>query len=159
MLGAWIKQQREAQNPRWTQDDLASRLNITQAQVSRLEKGDRRPTPEMIHALAKLFDVSPTDIFRMAWPGGATAFDTLQGEGIPSTVLEELQQLEPGLTSEDWSAMLDLARLMARKNARQPQQGRGRSVQPAQPEGEPDTAQSGPNERISARGRLRRAHI
>ncbi len=137
MLGAWIKQQREARNPRWTQDELAARLNITQAQVSRLEKGERRPTPEMIHALARLFEVSPMDIFHMAWPSGAGALATVRGEGIPPTVLEELQHLDPDLTPEDWSAMLDLARLMARKNARQPQPERDQMVPPP-PQGEPE---------------------
>lgn len=138
MLGAWIKQQRETRNPRWTQDELAARLNITQAQVSRLGKEERRPTPEMIHALAQLFEVSPTDILRLAWPGGAGALAIVRGEGIPPTVLEELQQQDPDLTPEDWSAMLDLARLMARKNTRQPQPERDQAVSPPPPQGEPE---------------------
>lgn len=46
----------------WTQKELASRADITQNQVSRIENGKTRPRSSTIETLAKALGVDPEDL-------------------------------------------------------------------------------------------------
>lgn len=53
-FGTWLRHERDARG--WTMEDLADAINSAQSVISNLERGKRRPSPEMVerlvHALA-----------------------------------------------------------------------------------------------------------
>lgn len=56
LLGERIKYLR--QNARYTQDELAARLNVSKASVSAYERNLRQPSLDVIISLARIFNVS-----------------------------------------------------------------------------------------------------
>lgn len=46
----------------WTQQETAEKLGVSQAYLSLLETGRRRPSPRLVNRLARLFDVSTTAV-------------------------------------------------------------------------------------------------
>ena len=50
----------------WRQKDLARRLGITEAHMSRIATGERRPTTDMCALLAQAFGESVEDVYRVA---------------------------------------------------------------------------------------------
>ena len=63
-----------------TQDEVARRIGVQQRFVSKLERGDKRPNVEMLSKLAKLYDVSESDLLKNdTW---ITQGHVVNGDGI-----------------------------------------------------------------------------
>jgi transcriptional regulator with XRE-family HTH domain len=63
---SWATRIREARDARgWTQDELAERLGVSRAVVSRWENGHTPPTvPEQVNALVLALGLSPEELLR-----------------------------------------------------------------------------------------------
>lgn len=72
-----IREIRESKVPRMTIAALASLVNTTQAQMSRLETGERELTEDWMRRIAKALDVEPADLLETA------TFVNLQDEVEP----------------------------------------------------------------------------
>ncbi len=59
-MASKLRQIRERRG--WSQSQLAERVNTTQVQIGRLEKGDRRLTVEWLQRLAQALDCKPIDL-------------------------------------------------------------------------------------------------
>jgi transcriptional regulator with XRE-family HTH domain len=46
----------------WTQQETAQKLDVSQAYLSLLESGRRRPSPRLLNRLARLFELPATDV-------------------------------------------------------------------------------------------------
>ena len=55
----------------WSQDELANRARISQALVSRIERGYAAPTAPVRERLARVVDVDPRELFPDLEPSGA----------------------------------------------------------------------------------------
>ena len=50
----------------WSQDELASKLNVTRQSVSKWENGSSDPNTSNLIALAKLYKISPEELLECA---------------------------------------------------------------------------------------------
>lgn len=57
----WLRLAREMRG--WTQTELGDRVQMTQAQISRLEGGQRQPRHVTVQRLARALDVDPHKLF------------------------------------------------------------------------------------------------
>lgn len=115
-LGAWLQAQRVEQG--WSQYELARRLHITQAHMSRLEKDQRHPSPELCYALARVFDTDPAQVFALAFPDRPADAPLPPDPGDPAAVaaLTDLAQLAGQLRPAEWAILVELARLFVRRS-------------------------------------------
>lgn len=58
MFSERLKELRDFTNPHLTQEEVGTRTGMSQRKISRLEKGDIKPTPEEIVTLCKFYKVS-----------------------------------------------------------------------------------------------------
>lgn len=49
----------------WTQEELGQRVGVSKQRVSQYERGERRPTVEMVYRLAEALGVSTNDVYRV----------------------------------------------------------------------------------------------
>ncbi|MEE2789090.1 MAG: helix-turn-helix transcriptional regulator [Myxococcota bacterium] len=59
LFGDWLKMLR--QQRKLNQSALAARCGMTASYLSRVESGDRQPSPEHVHALARALGVDSVD--------------------------------------------------------------------------------------------------
>lgn len=60
-LGKRIRKLRDDRG--WSQEHLASLLNVEQTYISRIERGVRSPTVPKLYHIAKAFDLSISELF------------------------------------------------------------------------------------------------
>lgn len=63
-LGRRIAQRRA--ELRYTQAELCARLDVTQGFMSNIESGFRRPSPEILHPLARVLDIPIEELSALA---------------------------------------------------------------------------------------------
>jgi len=90
----------------WTQEQLAERARTSAPYVARIEGGGRRPTVEVLAALAKALDVP---LWRLFTSGRATLAEREWTEAG-----SELAKLAPQLDAASLRALVEVARRMVR---------------------------------------------
>lgn len=116
-FGGWLKTQRQAQG--WSQHELARRLHTSQTHVSSLERGKRKPSPELARDIADTFAVPASEVLDLAYPDRpAPATPGPMPVDSAEAARAVLRELEAQLLPEDWAALASLAQLLARKNQR-----------------------------------------
>jgi len=60
VVGAMVGQLRERR--RWTQGELATRVGLTQSTISRIERGQARPDPFEMRAIAEAFGMTTAEL-------------------------------------------------------------------------------------------------
>lgn len=58
MFNDRMKELREFTNPHLTQEEVGKCIDMSQRKISRLEKGDIKPTPDEIVRICKFYNVS-----------------------------------------------------------------------------------------------------
>src|SRR5438067_1499553 len=109
-LGVWIRLQRESKG--WSQAELARQMKIAQPHISRLEQDQRRPTPELITALANVFGVPVYEVVRQAWPEAVATLEDLRADELHSEFLQEIARLQHLLSPTQQAALLATAHAM-----------------------------------------------
>lgn len=97
MLGEKIAEQRKKLG--LSQEELAEKLNISQKSISKYERGNRRPSYEVLTAMASLFGVSADYLLELE-NGGETVF----GEKIVE------QRKRKGITQQELADALNISR-------------------------------------------------
>lgn len=97
MLGEKIAEQRKKLG--LSQEELAEKLNISQKSISKYERGNRRPSYEVLTSMASLFGVSADYLLELE-NGGETVF----GEKIVE------QRKRKGITQQELADALNISR-------------------------------------------------
>lgn len=100
-----IKERRQALGLR--QDDLAKLLNLTQAQVSRYERGESEPTPDGMVALAKILDTTADYLL-----GLSNFVKPVQGESDLSDVEREMINIMRHKSPDQQRKLVEVAKVM-----------------------------------------------
>lgn len=117
-----MKQIREASN--YTMEKFGEKLGVTKAAISRLEKGERNITDQMVYSICRAFNVDET-WFRTG--EGDMFLDVSREEEIAKltkTLLFEesdsfknrLISVLARLTEEQWSVLAEIADAISKKN-------------------------------------------
>lgn len=92
MIGDAIRQLREQRG--WNQDELAKRAKSTQANISKMERGDAKGfSTKVLKALAKAFDVQVWELFAQAEGVELTTSEKLSAQEVK--LLETYRALPP----------------------------------------------------------------
>lgn len=170
MFGTWLKTERERRG--WSQRYLARLAGVTSQAINQLEsEPSRKPNERTEQGLAEAFDLSVPAMYQAVY--GVTPEDDplteLEAEGVAPQEVEEYRRLMVQLPeAKRQEAIRHLRFLLMEHRAEQTKQeqsnqrkGAGRKQSGEQDldvEAQPPVSDVG-NDRISARGRLRRAHL
>lgn len=100
-----IKERRQALGLR--QDDLAKLLNLTQAQVSRYERGESEPTPDGMVALAKILDTTADYLL-----GLSNLVKPVQSESDLTELEQEIVNIMRSKSPEGQRKLVEVAKVM-----------------------------------------------
>jgi DNA-binding XRE family transcriptional regulator len=62
LIGSRVKEIREAQKPRMSQDDLAQILGLKRTSVTNIEKGNQKPTLDTLYRLCEHFGLDLSEV-------------------------------------------------------------------------------------------------
>lgn len=165
MLANWVKDQRAARG--WSQSELARRAGLSSVFINLIEQGKRpKPSGATLAALARAFEVEVGTVYAELAAPTAAALDDPRLADWPPDMRARLAALYPDMTGDELETAIELGveavrRIKGRRQHAQRQVPKGRrgAAAPGQegrPAPEPDDP---PTDRISARGRLRRAQV
>jgi transcriptional regulator with XRE-family HTH domain len=87
-IGDWMRECRETRG--WPLRKVAAQLDVDTSIVSRVEKGQRRPTREMVNRLAELFE-TPLEEVLVLYLSDQVAYE-LASEDCANTVLRVAEE-------------------------------------------------------------------
>jgi transcriptional regulator with XRE-family HTH domain len=96
-FGEFVRAQRRLAQV--SQRNLARMSGVSDSYLSQIERGNYRPSPQVVKALAQAFGLEPTQLYTML------GFMD-EGDGAPATTVEQAIQLDPKLDAAQKETLL-----------------------------------------------------